>query len=58
MKKRIKIIKDGKYKRGQTVTVDNKTALDLLEAGEGIISKDMVITDYKTKKRVREGLNG
>lgn len=55
---RIKIIKDGKYKRGQTVTVDNKTALDLLEAGEGIISKDMVITDYKTKKPVREGLNG
>lgn len=47
---RIKIIKDGQYKSGDIVTVSRNEAHSLIERGEGMISKEMSVQDYKTRK--------
>lgn len=47
---RVRIIKNTtKYRKGQTLYVDNKTGLVLLNTGIAINSKDMVETDGNTK---------
>lgn len=47
---RIKIIKDGTlYKAGQTVEVSKNAGHRLISAGIGILTKDLIDTDFKTK---------
>ncbi len=47
---RIRIIKNHKkFKKGEIVEVSNNVAFGLLDAGAGVISKDMTGADMKTK---------
>lgn len=55
---RIKIIKPHrKYKVGDTVDVSPNEAHGLLDSQVGMLSKDMVATDYTTRDRVRRKRN-
>ena len=48
---RVRIIKPTKrYNKGELVDVSRNVAFGLIDSGVGILSKDMVIEDYKTKK--------
>lgn len=48
---RVKIIKPHKkYKVGETVYVERNDAHTLIDGGFGILTKDMVATDYRTEK--------
>lgn len=52
---RVKIIQDYKqYKKGETVEVTPNIAHGLIDRSVGIISKDMVASDYSIKKRLRK----
>lgn len=56
---RVKIIQDYKqYKKGETVEVTPNIAHGLIDRSVGIISKDMVVSDYSVKKRLRKAKNG
>lgn len=51
---RIKIIQDyKKYKAGETVEVSPNVAFGLIDRSVGIISKDMVSSDYSVKKPLK-----
>lgn len=51
---RIKIIKPHrKYKVGDTVEVSPNEAHGLLDSQVGMVSKDMVESDYRTRDKVR-----
>lgn len=56
---RVRIIKDYKeYKSGTVVEVSPNVAFGLIDAGYGVISKDMIVnTDYasKTLRRAKKG---
>jgi len=43
---RIKIIKSGKYKSGEIVTLSKPEALKLIQKGIAIMTKDMTSVDY------------
>ena len=43
---RIKIIKSGKYKSGEIVTLSKPEALKLIQKGIEIMTKDMTSVDY------------
>lgn len=58
MSQRVKIIKDCEYKAGEVVVIDNNDAHRLIDTGYAILSKDMVASEYKTKKLTRKALNG
>lgn len=56
---RVKVTKDTfKYKKGETVEVSPNEGFGLIDAGFGILTKDMTETDYKvTKKGKTNGKN-
>lgn len=57
--KRIKLIKDSKYgKRDDIITVSNNEAFGIIDSGIGIITKDIISTDIKTKSLDEEQANG
>jgi len=43
---RIKIIKSGKYKSGEIITLSKSEALKLIQKGIAIMTKDMIGVDY------------
>lgn len=49
---RIKIVKSGSnYTVGDTVVVSRNEAYGLIDKGIGILTKDIVASDYKIKRR-------
>lgn len=46
---RLKIIKDGKYKKGEVIYVSPNEAHGLIDSGYAVISKDITSRDMKAK---------
>lgn len=47
---RIRLVKDNKLgKKGDTVEVSKNVAFGLIDSGNGVLTKDIVEQDYKTK---------
>lgn len=56
---RIRIVKNqGSYKKSDIVDVSPNVAFGLIDSGVGVISKDIVETDYKIKALDEEQANG
>jgi len=52
--KRIKFVKDTNgYRQGDTVNIDDLMAVDYVQKGYAILSKDMTPKDYKTLSRTK-----
>ena len=52
--KRIKCIKDENgYRQGDTANLDDELAIDYVQRGYAMLSKDMTPKDYKTLSRTK-----